>query len=134
MTEKPWIQVAAALIESGGKYLISKRKAGVHLEGLWEFPGGKCEKGESFENCLKRELIEELGVSISSPEYFFTQNFEYPEKIVELKFFFCSIQSGEPQALGCAGICWVDAEELGTFEFPPADRPVVEWLMKKEKS
>jgi mutator protein MutT len=129
MNEKPWIRVAAALIELEGRYLITRRREGVHLGGLWEFPGGKCETGESFETCLQRELLEELGVEISPPQLFMTQDHEYPEKSVKLKFFFCSILRGDPKALGCAEFCWVKAEKLGDFEFPPADLPVVSRLI-----
>ena len=129
MSEKPWIRVAAALMEQEGRYLITRRNKGVHLGGMWEFPGGKCETGESFETCLKRELYEELGVEITQPRYFMYQEYEYPEKVVMLKFFFCSILSGEPKPLGCAEFCWVKVEELGNFEFPPADKPIVRRLV-----
>ncbi len=54
--------VTAAVIERGGRYLVTRRQKGVHLEGLWEFPGGKCDAGESLADCLRRELREELGV------------------------------------------------------------------------
>ncbi|TLY30105.1 MAG: NUDIX domain-containing protein, partial [Nitrospirae bacterium] len=60
------IQVAAGLILHEGRYLIAQRKVGVHLGGLWEFPGGKCEPGESLEDCLRRELREELGIEITT--------------------------------------------------------------------
>ena len=129
MTGKPRIRVAAALIELEGRYLITRRKKGVHLGGIWEFPGGKCEKGESFEACLQRELLEELGVEISSPQFFMAQDFEYPENMVKLKFFFCSILGGEPKPLGCDDLCWVKPEDLEEFEFPPADIPVLKQLV-----
>lgn len=129
MPEKPFIRVAAALIEVKGRYLITRRKEGVHLGGMWEFPGGKCETEESFESCLQREILEELGVEITQPEFFMTQDHEYPEKFVELKFYFCSILKGEPKPLACAEFCWVKGEELGDFDFPPADRTVVSRLM-----
>ena len=129
MPEKPWIQVAAALIENEGRYLITRRNEGVHLGGLWEFPGGKCEAGESFESCVQRELLEELGIEITQPQFYMTLHHEYPEKTVELKFFSCSIHRGEPNPLGCAEFCWVRAAELTHFEFPPADMPVLSRLV-----
>ena len=129
MPEKPFIRVAAALIEEKGRYLITRREEGVHLGGMWEFPGGKCETGESFETCLQREILEELDVEITQPRFFMTHDHEYPEKIVELKFFFCSILQGEPKPLGCAEFSWVKPRELGDFEFPPADMPVVTRLI-----
>ena len=130
MADKPRIRVAAALIARDGHYLITRRKKGVHLAGMWEFPGGKCEAGESYEFCLRREVLEELGVKISEPQLFMIHDHEYPEKIVDLKFFLCSILCGQPRALGCAEWCWVKTEELKRYVFPPADLPVIRQLMR----
>ena len=128
MPKKPWIRVAAALIEQEGRYLIARRREEVHLGGLWEFPGGKLEAGESFESCVQREVLEELGIEITSPHYFLTHNYEYSEKKVELKFFTCNIRQGEPKSLGCEEFCWVTPNEMTQFEFPPADMPVLTLL------
>lgn len=122
------IQVAAGLILREGRYLIAQRKAGVHLGGLWEFPGGKCEPGESLEDCLRRELREELGIEITTPVPFHVIRHEYPDKTVELHFFSCSIRAGLAQALDCESFRWVAPEELTKFEFPPADRPLIQAL------
>ncbi|MGQ0811210.1 MAG: 8-oxo-dGTP diphosphatase MutT, partial [Nitrospiraceae bacterium] len=124
------VQVAAGLICDAGRYLIARRKSGVHLGGLWEFPGGKCEPGESLEECLRRELHEELAVTISSPVHFQVIRHAYPEKIVELHFFRCSIVAGQATPVDCAEIRWVDPEDLAQFEFPPADRPVIDALRR----
>ena len=129
MPKTPRIQVSAAVIEKNGQFLITRRNKGVHLGGLWEFPGGKCEEGESFESCVQRELLEELCIHITQPQFFMTLQYEYPEKTVELTFFTCSIHRGEPKPLGCAEFCWVRPEELRHFEFPPADLPVVDRLI-----
>ena len=129
MPEKPCVRVAAALIEREGRYLISRRKEGTHLGGLWEFPGGKCEAGESFESCLQREVLEELDIEIAEPRLFLTLDHEYPEKMVALQFFLCSIRRGDPKPLGCAECCWVTASEMEAFDFPPADIPVVRRLL-----
>ena len=120
--------MAAGLISRDGQYLITRRKAETHLGGFWEFPGGKREPGESLEACLRRELREELGIEITPPVFFRVIRYDYPEKTVELHFFFCSIVAGEERALGCDEIRWVAAGELGGFEFPPADRPLIEAL------
>ncbi|NKB81738.1 MAG: NUDIX domain-containing protein [Nitrospirales bacterium] len=120
-----WIQVAAALIEQDGRYLITQRKTDVHLAGLWEFPGGKRERGESLEACLRRELLEELAIEITSPVLFMMHRHAYPDKNVELHFFRCALMRGQPRALGCAGFCWVKPEDLSNYPFPPADAPVV---------
>jgi 8-oxo-dGTP diphosphatase len=128
MTMAAPIQVAAAVIDSGDLYLITRRKAGTHLAGLWEFPGGKCEEGESLKDCLRREVREELGIEITDPVPFQTVRHDYPEKSVELHFFRCTIKAGTAQVLGCDDLKWVTAKELATFEFPPADRTLVKAL------
>jgi len=122
------IQVAAGLILHEGRYLIAQRKVGVHLGGLWEFPGGKCEPGEALEDCLRRELREELGIEITTLVPFHIIRHEYPEKTVELHFFHCSIRDGQAQALDCEEIRWVAPEELTKYEFPEADRPLIQAL------
>jgi 8-oxo-dGTP diphosphatase len=128
MTMAAPIQVAAAVIDSGDLYLITRRKAGTHLAGLWEFPGGKCEEGESLKDCLRREVREELGIEITEPVPFQTIRHDYPEKSVELHFFRCTIKAGTAQVLGCDDLKWVTAKELAAFEFPPADRTLVKAL------
>jgi len=127
---KPHVQVGAALIAQDGYYLITQRKPGVHLEGFWEFPGGKREDGESLEDCVCREVFEELDVTVSQPVHFMTNHHEYQEKTVELSFFECSIIAGSPKAVACAGFSWVKPENFHEFEFPPADKPVINMLQK----
>jgi mutator protein MutT len=118
--KKP-VDVAAALVFRNGKVLITRRPADTHLGGLWEFPGGKRKPGETFEQCLARELQEELGVQILVGELFETVSHRYAEKTVLLKFFVCHLPDGEPQPLGCAALRWVGKNELADFEFPAAD-------------
>src|SRR5947209_5793739 len=122
------VQVAAAVILHDGRYLLTMRKTNVHLSGLWEFPGGKREPGESLEDCLRREVREELGIEITEPVPFQTVRHDYPEKSVELHFFRCTIKAGIAQVLGCDDLKWVTAKELATFDFPPADRTLVRAL------
>jgi mutator protein MutT len=121
----PQIEVSAALIFRDGKLLITQRRAGSHLGGLWEFPGGKREPGETFEACLIREIREELGVDISVGALFEDVSHAYPEKSVRLKFFLCRLLAGEPQPLDCAAIRWVTPLELSDYEFPAADARLV---------
>jgi mutator protein MutT len=111
-------------------YLIARRKAGVHLAGYWEFPGGKREAGETLEECLQRELREELNVRVDIPVPYRIVRHEYPEKVVELHFFRCVIESGEAEALECAELRWVLPEEFSQFEFPPADGVILEALQR----
>ena len=124
------VEVAAGLIHQGGRYLIARRKAGVHLAGLWEFPGGKREVDESLTECLRRELFEELGVRVDLPVPYQIVRHDYSEKIVELHFFRCAIEEGEAAPLDCEEIRWVRPEELAGFEFPPADQPIIEALQR----
>ena len=124
----PLIEVSAALIFRGGQLLIAQRPADAHLGGLWEFPGGKREPGESFEQCLVREIREELGIEIGIGRLFEDVTHDYAEKSVRLKFFLCQIVRGEPQALGCAAIRWIERAELAQYEFPAADARLLEKL------
>jgi 8-oxo-dGTP diphosphatase len=124
------IEVAAGLIHREGRYLIARRKAGVHLAGYWEFPGGKREAGETLEECLQRELREELNVCVDTPVPYRIIRHEYPEKIVELHFFRCAIESGEAEALDCAEFRWVLPDEFTQFAFPPADGVILEALQR----
>src|ERR1019366_1107016 len=122
------IEVSAALIFRDGQLLITQRHAKSHLGGLWEFPGGKREPGESFEECLVREIREELGVEIAVGELFEEISHDYPEKSVHLKFFICKLRSGEPRPLDCAAVKWVTKAELADFQFPAADAQLLEKL------
>ncbi len=127
---KDQIEVSAALIFRDGKLLITQRHAKSHLGGLWEFPGGKREAGESFEDCLVREIREELGMEIRVGALFEEIAHDYPEKSVRLKFFLCRPASGEPHALGCAAFKWIRKSQLGDFEFPAADVRLLDKLVR----
>lgn len=122
------IEVSAALIFRAGRLLITQRHSHKHLGGLWEFPGGKREPSESFEQCLVREIREELGVEISVGELFEEIHHDYPEKSVHLKFFVCRLLVGEPQPLDCAAVKWIEPAQLRHFEFPAADARLLEKL------
>src|SRR5271169_3183118 len=119
------VEVSAALIFRHGKLLITQRHAKSHLGGLWEFPGGKREPGETFEQCLVREIREELGVAISVGKLFEEIAHDYPGKSVRLKFFICELLAGEPQPLDCAAVQWVARSGLADYEFPAADKQLL---------
>jgi 8-oxo-dGTP diphosphatase len=125
------IEVSAALIFHKGKLLITQRHAKSHLGGLWEFPGGKREADETFEQCLVREIREELGVEISVGKLFEEIFHDYPEKSVHLKFFICKLLRGEPQPLDCAAVKWIGKSNLAAHEFPAADAQLLEKLKKQ---
>ena len=122
------IEVAAGLVFREGRLLITQRPAGGHLAGLWEFPGGKREANESFEDCLRRELMEELGIEVEVGELVESITHSYPEKTVHLRFFRCAWKCHEPQALGCPAFRWVNDAELAGYEFPAADTQLLERL------
>ena len=130
MGDETAIDVAAGLIFRDGKLLIALRHDDAHLGGLWEFPGGKREPAESFEECLVRELREELGIEVEIKDLIETDTHSYPERTVRLKFFRCVWTANEPRALGCADFKWVSAEELKEFEFPAADAVLLERLCR----
>jgi len=121
------IIVTAAVIERDGCFLVTRRQKGVHLEGYWEFPGGKCDAGESLAACLARELREELDVDARVGVEVFTTTHIYPERRVELHFLQCELE-GEPRPLIGQEMRWVPRAELGSFEFPPADAKLIEIL------
>lgn len=134
MGQKPALQVAAALIEQNGHFLLTKRREGTHLAGFWEFPGGKREAGESLEICLQRELMEELGIQVTSPLWVETHRYAYPEKEVELHFFSCRMTQGTPIPLDCADCRWVKPRDFCLYQFPPADRPVIKNILRTRKT
>ena len=121
------IEVVAAIIEREGKILITRRPAGAHLAGFWEFPGGKPEPGESFEQALRREIEEELGTGASVGDRLDTIEWQYPDKRVRLFFFRCRLE-GDPQPLEGQEMAWVDPPDLGRYEFPAADATLIKRL------
>ena len=106
------IEVAAGLVFRDGRLLITQRPAGGHLAGLWEFPGGKREPNETFEECLTRELREELGIEVRGVELVESLTHDYSEKRVHLWFYRCLWQRHEPRTLGCAAFQWVVRAEV----------------------
>jgi len=125
------VEVAAGLVFRDGKLLITQRKQGQHLAGLWEFPGGKRESGETFEACLKRELEEELAISVSVKEFLIEISHTYPSKAVLLRFYLCEWKAGEPLPIGCQDLRWINREELRHFPFPEADSQILELLISE---
>ena len=123
-----FIEVAAGIVCRAGKILITQRRSQDHLGDLWEFPGGKREAEESFENCLLRELREELGIEVAVGELVDTVTHQYPEETVHLKFYRCVWVRNEPQAIGCQAFAWVGTPQLADYSFPAADTRLLEKL------
>jgi 8-oxo-dGTP diphosphatase len=123
------VTVAAAVVEIDERFLVTRRPKGAHLEGFWEFPGGKCDEGETLPDCLARELREELDVASRVGVEIFGTTHEYPERSVELHFFRCEL-FGEPRPMLGQEMRWVRRDELAVLEFPPADAELIKILMQ----
>jgi mutator protein MutT len=123
MAEK--LNVVAAIIRRGGKILITQRFDKAHLGGMWEFPGGKVEAGETLKAALRREIQEELGIKIQVEDEYLRTEHDYPAKSIRLHFFNCTILEGEPQLLDVADLRWVEPAQLSDFQFPPADAELI---------
>jgi 8-oxo-dGTP diphosphatase len=124
---KPAIVVVAAVIEDGDAFLVTRRQAGVHLEGLWEFPGGKIDPAETHAGALKREIREELDVEIEVGEAIFETSHDYPDLTVTLFFYRCVLEGAPRPVLG-QEMRWVRRAELLTLSFPPADAELIQRL------
>ncbi len=129
-TIKPLIVVAGIIRNSKGQILLGQRRPGTHLEGLWEFPGGKVEANETLEQALKRELEEELGIQVSTSQPLITVEHQYPEKKVLLYVLEVSNWLGEVQSLEQQVLQWVNPENLSKIKMPEADIPVVRLLQR----
>ena len=124
------IEVVAAVIERAGRILIARRPAALHLGGLWEFPGGKRQPGETPEAALVREIREELDAAVTVGELLDDVEWTYPEKTVRLLFFRCALDD-EPRAAEGQEIAWVAPADLDRYEFPPADEGLVARLRRR---
>jgi mutator protein MutT len=118
------ITVVAAVIQDGDRFLITRRQKGVHLEGYWEFPGGKVDAGETHAAALSREIREELDSDIDLGELLLTTTHAYPEKTVTLFFYRCRIL-GTPRPLVGQQMAWVSRDELDARDFPAADEELI---------
>ena len=121
------IVVTAAVIERDDRLLVTRRPQGTHLEGYWEFPGGKCDPGETHEACLARELREELGASAIVDAEILCVTHAYPDRTVELHFFRCRLTSEAVPQMG-QEMQWVAREQLGSLTLPPGDKELVDLL------
>jgi 8-oxo-dGTP diphosphatase len=135
MSEKPaakpmLLVAAAALVDADGRVLICQRPEGKQLAGLWEFPGGKVEPGETPEACLIRELEEELGIQVThaclAPFVFASHEYESFHLLMPL--YLVRRWTGQVMAHEHKALAWVKPSKLGDYSMPPADAPLVAWL------
>ena len=121
------IEVVAAILHRDGAYFATQRGYG-EFEGMWEFPGGKIEPGESREVALKREIQEELGVDIAIENLLYTTEYDYPSFHLTMHCYLCSIASGEIELREHKSARWLRPEEFGSVEWLPADKDVISRL------
>jgi A/G-specific adenine glycosylase len=120
----PHRQVTAAVIRRKGRVLIARRPEGKLLGGLWEFPGGKRERSESLEACLRRELREELGIAVRVGRAVSAVDHAYSHFRVTVHVFECAIRRGEPRAIESDEIRWVRPQKLGAFPMGKVNRVI----------
>ncbi|MBR8835975.1 MAG: 8-oxo-dGTP diphosphatase MutT [Stigonema ocellatum SAG 48.90 = DSM 106950] len=115
-----------------GQILIDRRRQKGFMGGLWEFPGGKIESSETVEECIKREIYEELGIEIEVGEHLITIDHTYTHLRVTLTVHHCRHLAGVPQPLECDEVRWVSLDELEKFAFPEANFQIIRALNRKE--
>jgi 8-oxo-dGTP diphosphatase len=124
------LRVVAAVIERDGKYLITQRRDEAVLAGLWEFPGGKVEPGESDAEALAREVRHRVGVTVTVGERVTDREHPYDGYVVHLSLYRCTLPpDAEPRALGVKDVRWVGSGEFGEYQFPPADQATMDQLL-----
>jgi mutator protein MutT len=125
------IDVAIAIIlrPTDGRVLVCQRKSGDTFGGFWEFPGGKQEPGETIEQCLSRELREEICVSAKIIHRFRSIEHAYPQSLVRLHPFLCHHENGDVQLIECQDARWIEVADLRTYQFPPANEVLIEEII-----
>ena len=131
MTEKSKRDVAAGLIMCNGLLLIAQRKHGKSLEYKWEFPGGKLEEGETLEECLTREMMEEMQLKITVGKHFMDSSYDYDFGTIILHAYWATCENQNvPVVLEHEQYKWVKPEDLSNYDFAPADKPIIATLTK----
>ena len=127
----PYKLIGVAVIwDETGKILIDKRRSGGSFGGFWEFPGGKKEAGETIEDCIKREVLEELGIEVALEEHLITIEYNYSEIRVKLHVYHCRYLRGILKAIECNEFRWVTLDEIDRFTFPEANEQIITALKK----
>ena len=121
----------AVIVSDRGKILIDRRKAEGEMGGLWEFPGGKIEPGETIAECIKREIKEELDIEIAVGDRLTTITHTYKTFKVTLYVHYCQHLSGKPQPIECEEIHWVDPWQMNQYQFPQANIQIINLLQPR---
>ena len=127
----PLYAVTAGIVRRNGRVLVAQRPADKLLGGLWEFPGGKLEPGESLDDCLRRELREELGIQVAVGRQVLTLKHAYTHFSIRLSVFECSLSKGDPRPLQVAALKWARPADLGNFAMGKTDRQIAEWVQRR---
>ena len=114
-------EVGAGIVWDGSQVLIARRHDHDHQGGLWEFPGGKRHQGETLEECLHREMLEEIALDVEVGPLWRALTHVYPDRRVSIYFHLCTVRSGEPRAIECSEIRWVHPEALTALPFVEGD-------------
>lgn len=125
----PTIRVVAAMVEEGGRYLITQRRPSAVLPLLWEFPGGRVEPGETDSAALERELMHRLGVSVDVGKLISFVRHSYERYVVELHLYECRLARGTPSKRNVHDFAWVESDEFEHYTFTPADEMSVAQLL-----
>ena len=124
--------VTAAIMLRDNKVFIAQRRRGDHLEKLWEFPGGKVEDGETPEHCLKREMYEEFGINVEVGQFLWESIYEYPKGVIKLVAYMTTWVGNSLKPLVHDDCRWIGKEELGCYQFAPADIPFLGKLVEED--
>lgn len=127
-------QIGVAVITNHNKILIDRRKQSGEMGGLWEFPGGKIEPGETVEECIKREVKEELDIEVKVGDRLTTISHTYKTFNVTLYVHDCQYVGGEPRTIECQEIRWVEPAQMNRFQFPQANTKIVNLLQQRDLS
>ena len=122
------VEVAAGLVFRDGKLLVTRRSAGAHLAGLWEFPGGKRDAGETIQRCIRRELKEECDLDVRVGEHLIDVTHTYTHLRVTLRCYHCQAGPGRVRKIGCDDAKWVLPREIPAFPLPAADVRILQAL------
>ncbi len=125
------IPIDIAIVIRAGRLLICQRKPGVPFAGYWEFPGGKREPGESSEQCLARELAEEVGIIAKPLETLPIIEHDYPHASVRIHPYLCEHVEGEARPIDCAQVMWIEPAALPRYVFPPANESLISHLIQR---